>query len=109
MESAGESAGESRDRLIVEAKRQALLQDHVRARRAIPGGVFLILFGTALTTSVLVIQIGLVYTVFGGFIGLCMIPFGIATLAKAAYSYASTPKKLKELDTLAEARVVSRR
>ncbi len=100
---------ESRARLILDAQRQALVQDMRRARRSLPSGIVLIVLGAALATTGLVLPLTVMSLVFIVGLGMMMIPFGIAVLARAWQTLTAAPRKLRELDELAPARVVGRR
>jgi hypothetical protein len=103
-----DAAGESRNRMIAQATRQALVQDIARARANIPAGAALVLAGIALVICVWQLGLGLVASVLGGGIGLIVIPLGLAVLGKAAGTIGTSRKKIRELDErmLPSARVV---
>lgn len=103
-----DEAGESRDRMITQATRQALVQDIQRARGNLPGGAALVAAGIALVVLVWQLGLGLVMTVLGAGVGMIVIPLGIAVLGKAAATITTSKKKIRELDarSLAPARVV---
>ena len=102
------STGESRDRMITQATRQALVQDIQRARANIPAGGAMVLAGIAIVTVVWQTGLGLVASVLGGGIGLIVIPLGLAVLGRAAATITTSKRKIRELDArmLPAARVV---
>lgn len=94
-------AGESRNRMITEATRQALIQEARRARRNLPLGVALVLVGAAIATAVWKVTAGHVpgvVTIIGGGTGLMMIPFGIAVLAQSARTISTSRRGVRELE-----------
>jgi hypothetical protein len=104
------TAAESRDRLIVQAKRKALIDDVRRARRSLPSGIVLVAVGAGITAAGLILPLGPFPMMAVSLFGLAVVPFGVAILGRAAYTITSAPRKIRELDTLAlaPARVVSR-
>jgi hypothetical protein len=103
------AAGESRDRMITQATRQALVQDIQRARANIPAGGGMVLAGIAIVALVWQTGLGLVASVLGGGIGLIVIPLGLAVLGRATATITMSKRKIRELDarSLPAARVVS--
>src|SRR5688572_13478502 len=90
--------GVSRERVIVEATRQALLEDIRRARGRIVAGMLLMLLGSGIATGGWQLSPGLVTLLVWGGVGLTLIPFGLAVVARAAYTISVSRRRLRELD-----------
>lgn len=92
------TAAESRERMITQATRQALMADARRARSNIPYGAGLMIAGMAVAGIFWQAALGLVITILGAGIGLMMIPFGIAVLAQSTRTITTSRRQLRELD-----------
>ncbi|HEU0036263.1 MAG TPA: hypothetical protein VFQ53_36875 [Kofleriaceae bacterium] len=100
MGSAPPDAGdalESRDRMIAEARRKALIDDASSARAGLVGGPVLVVLGAGLLWFVTQAIIGLA-SVFVGGIGCILISLGIAVLARSIYKRRTSFARLRELD-----------
>ncbi|MEJ7602389.1 MAG: hypothetical protein WKG01_31130 [Kofleriaceae bacterium] len=98
----------ARERLILAAKRKALVDGARRARLAIPAGVLFSISGLAL--AYLVRRYGLLLSILVGGVGLVMLPLGIAIVARAVTTIGTARKQVRALDASAipAARVVVR-
>jgi hypothetical protein len=90
--------GVSRDRVIVEATRRALLDDIRRARTNSVLGVLLVLLGCGIAFGSWTMPIGYPAMFVCGGIGLTLIPSGVAVLARSAYTISASWRRLRELE-----------
>lgn len=89
----------SRYRVIMEATRRALQDDIRRARNQILLGLLMILAGSAIgVVLIIVMLLGAPSVLVWGSFGITPIPFGIARLARGAYTIASSRRRLRNLD-----------
>lgn len=90
----GEAREAARERVAVEAARKALIEDARSARTGLPIGGGLISAGILIATAASLLPVGLIGLIFIGGIGLLMIPFGIAVIARSARTMAQAKRGL---------------
>ena len=94
----GSDDGVSRDRVIVEATRRAMLDEIRRARTNAVMGALLILLGGAIAVGAWAVPLGYPTLLVCGLLGMMLVPAGIAILARSAYSISASWRRLRELE-----------
>jgi hypothetical protein len=89
----GRDDGLSKDRVIAEATRRALRDDMRRAYVNSVFGAVLVALGAGITFGILGVGM-FVWSIFG----MMLIPFGVAVIARAAYTIATSRRRLRDLD-----------
>jgi multisubunit Na+/H+ antiporter MnhG subunit len=100
----GRDDGLSKDRVVVEATRRALRDDLRRAYANSVLGATMVAFGAGLTFGVLGVRLFTSST-----FGMMVTPFGVAVLARAVYTIATSWRRLRDPDgrtSLARKRIV---
>ena len=98
----------ARERLILAAKRKALVDGARRARLAIPAGI--VVSARGLVLAYVFRTHGLLISILLGGVGLVLLPLGIAIAARAVATIGAARRQIRELDASAipPARVVVR-
>jgi hypothetical protein len=92
----GRDDGVARELVVVEATRRALLDRCRSAWLTLAFGVVLMLIGGTIEFAAWTAPLGLTPIMYSG-IGLVVIAFGFATVARAVWAYASSRRRLREL------------
>ncbi|MEO8699114.1 MAG: hypothetical protein ABI867_03690 [Kofleriaceae bacterium] len=88
----------SRDQMILLATREALRAEITRGKISTRSGMWIASVGIAMVIAVALAWGTLLATLVGGGMGLIMVPFGLAVVARGARQITSAQKKLRDLE-----------